>query len=192
MIKAEILVRRTAPITETTWKRPAKREGKLEKNSPASKDRSISRKRFVSFSAMTLRRRRATDTQFSLSLTLFFSLLFFFCCSLTVSLCFSRLSASPLSCSLTFPLSCPLAHFLCQYVWAQRHAALAANSGGPSCLWKRKTTLSHFLPCCLKLATGVAYLSRTEILEVGRRGVAVITSSPIISVWLMNVKSPEC
>lgn len=45
-----------------------------------------------------------------------------------------------------------------------------------SCLWKRKTTLSHFLPFCLKLATGVAYLNRTEILEEERQGVSAITS----------------
>lgn len=49
------------------------------------------------------------------------------------------------------------------------HRAAGGKLWQSSCLWKRKTTLSHFLLFCLKLATGVAYLCRTEILEVGRQ-----------------------
>lgn len=56
----------------------------------------------------------------------------------------------------------------------------------PCCLWKRKTTPSRFLLFCLKLETGVAYLSRTEILVVERGRVATITSSTIISFVLIN------
>lgn len=87
-------------------------------------------------------------------------------CALSLSVCLSPLGES---------LS-PEAHRTGSELWQS------------PCLWKRKTTLSHFLLFCLKLATGVAYLCGTEILEVGRRGVAVITSSPIISFRLINVK----
>lgn len=63
---------------------------------------------------------------------------------------------------------------------------LAANFA--SCLVYGSGKLhSHFLRFCLKLATGVAYLSRTEILEVGRRVVAPLTSFPIISFCVIIV-----
>lgn len=152
----------------------------------------MSRKRFVLFSAMT---RRNTNSPFALSFTLlpslllcqFFSLSFlpmgfpvylFFVLSLSCFLTFSRLltfSVSTLG-SLRGRLS-PEAHRTDGKLWQS------------SCLWKRKTTLSHFLLFCLKLATGVAYLSRTEILKVARQGVSAITSSPIISFRLINAKS---
>ena len=108
----------------------------------------------------------------------------------------SCLSASPLSCSLTFSLSCPLSRLLSVSVSASHRGRQPRGTRGPTggslwhspYLWSWKTKSSHFLLFYLKWATGVAYLPSTEILAVGRQGVALITSSAIISFRLMNLK----
>lgn len=101
-------------------------------------------------------------------------------------------SVLSLSCFLAFSLLLTFSVSTLGFLWGRLSPEAHRTDGElwqSSCLWKRKTTLSHFLLFCLKLATGVAYLSRTEILEVARQGVSAITSSPIISFRLINVKS---
>lgn len=85
---------------------------------------------------------------------------------------FLSLSALSLFLFSYFLSLCCFTHFLWDSFRERLYSEARRTDGEPwqsSCLWKRKTTLSHFLLFCLKLATGVAYLSRTEILEVGRR-----------------------
>lgn len=102
---------------------------------------------------------------------------------LSVSSFFLLPSFFPLLCSLSLSVCLP---FFSKGDAAQRRSGLAADSGSPHVYGSGKRQ-SHFLLFCLKLATGVAYLSRTEILEVVREGVSVIVSSPIISFMLINV-----
>lgn len=112
-------------------------------NLPASKDWSISRKRFVLFSAMTLSAPlEEKKRDWSLFHSLFFSLLLFLCQVEPVFLFFWWVFLSFCLPSFLFshflPLFRPLlAHFLCQRVClpqrgdsAQRHTGLLAASSG--------------------------------------------------------------
>lgn len=148
-----------------------KRENRREvrNSSPASNDGSISRKRFVLFSAMTLpSEEKKTDV----------------CClfPLSVKSCSFPLKGFPVSLPPLFPVlslspsftSCSLSLRLSVSLIGRQPRGMQGLAGGKlwqsCCLWERKTTLSRFLLFCLKLEAGVAYLSRTEILVVEKRG----------------------
>lgn len=112
------------------------------------------------------------------------------CCSFPSELV-SCLSASPLSCPLTFSLShlSPDSPYSGVSLLQQRPEA----RGSGAKLWRRvlfveagKATPSHFRLFSSKLAVGVAYLTRTEIPVVERQGVALITSVAAISFRLIE------
>lgn len=140
-------------------------------HSPASNGWSISSKRLVLFSAITL---------FCLLSPLpapTFRLLIFSAVGV------SCLLASPLSC-LTFSLSSPpFSRFAClprrETRCTRTHWWLTLTISVLVCV----TLLSHFLPFCSKVA---AYLSRTEILVlVGWAVAAIASSSSLSSGWLV-------
>lgn len=168
---------------ETTWKK-----GKRNRiYSPASKDWSISRKRFVLFSAMT-----SVTGKDRLAFNLLSPLPSITSCLLLFSSdgvsCFS---ASLLNHSLTFSVSCSLSLLVCLcpsegLLSPEAHRDWLPGLSG-SCLVYGGGKLHRHISC-LKLATGGAYLSRTEILVVRWWGVAVITSSTIISFKLIHLK----
>lgn len=104
----------------------------------------------------------------------------------------SCLSASPLSCPLTFSLS----HLSPD---SPRSGVSLLQQRGPEALgsgaklWRRvlfveagKATPSRFRLFSSKLAAGVAYLTRTEIPVVERQGVALITSAAAVSFRLIE------
>lgn len=93
------------------------------------------------------------------------------------------LSPSLVSCSLSLLVClCPSEGLLSP----EAHRDWLAGLSG-SCLVYGGGKLHRHISC-LKLATGGAYLSRTEILVVRWWGVAVITSSTIISFKLIHLK----
>lgn len=92
-------------------------------------------------------------------------------------------------------------HFLplASLPWLSAFGRLSPSAAGPEArgsgakLWRRvlfveagKATASRFRLFSLKLAVGVAYLTRTEIPVVERQGVALITSAAAVSFRLIE------
>lgn len=105
----------------------------------------------------------------------------------------SCLSASPLSCPLTFSLSHLSPTRLSLFGRLSPSEAAPRHAGSGAQLLRRvlfveagKTTPSRFRLFSLKLAAGVAYLTRAEIPVVERQGVALITSAAATSFRLIE------
>lgn len=137
---------------------------------PASNDWSISRKGFVLFFAITF-----VSSLFSLLQLWPVDLLLWWC---FLSFCLP---------SFLFPHFLPLLSSFLQIRLPPSEDWLADRSDNHRVCGSGKAVLSHFLLFCSKWAGG-AYLSRTEILVVRRRGVAAIASFTVISFRLINSK----